>query len=192
MPHDRNGREVQPGDRVTITGVVESVQPNTEFCNTTIRSPYLAPFQMGFCATLCTAETELAGLTFRQLAVASAKRLADFKTADGTRIHVDDSGTEWSALEWAGAMCGEAGEAANLAKKLKRGDFKLDDVIDITPGANDGQGEWVTAREAMAKELADTVCYAEALARRCGIDLDEAIRNKFNQVSTKIGSKVTL
>ena len=27
---------------------------------------------------------------------------------------------EWSALEWAGAMAGEAGEACNAAKKLKR------------------------------------------------------------------------
>ena len=27
---------------------------------------------------------------------------------------------EWSPLEWAGAMAGEAGEACNAAKKLKR------------------------------------------------------------------------
>ena len=27
---------------------------------------------------------------------------------------------DWNALEWAGAMCGEAGEAANLCKKLRR------------------------------------------------------------------------
>src|SRR4051812_2448002 len=33
---------------------------------------------------------------------------------------------QWSGLEWAGAMCGEAGEAANVAKKLRRVELEID------------------------------------------------------------------
>jgi hypothetical protein len=36
-----------------------------------------------------------------------------------------DGATEWTLLEWAGAMCGESGEAANVAKKLRRLEQRL-------------------------------------------------------------------
>jgi len=71
----------------------------------------------------------------------------------------------WSATDWACAMAGECGEACNLIKKLRRGD-----AVEI---------------EDIGRELADLVTYADLLAERLGIDLGEAVRDKFNEVSTR-------
>ncbi len=76
--------------------------------------------------------------------------------------------TDWSPTDWSNAMAGEAGETCNLTKKLRRGE--------------------VIATERIAMELADVVIYADLLAARMGIDLGEAVRVKFNQVSEKRGS----
>ncbi len=51
-------------------------------------------------------------LTIRFLQYINAKR--------AWRWHQNGGIKSWSALEWAGAMAGEAGEACNAAKKLKR------------------------------------------------------------------------
>ena len=59
MPHDKNGKLLQVGDTVTLTGKVTSVQANDDYCNVTVQSPYLPPKQMGFTVTCCTQETEL-------------------------------------------------------------------------------------------------------------------------------------
>jgi NTP pyrophosphatase (non-canonical NTP hydrolase) len=90
----------------------------------------------------------------------------------------------WSALEWAGAMAGEAGEACNAAKKLKR-------IEDEIANINLEDGRSLTDREsASAKivdEIADTVIYGVLLAERVGMDLEEAIRSKFNRKSEEYG-----
>lgn len=74
---------------------------------------------------------------------------------------------DWSVLEWAGAMTGEAGETANVAKKIHR------------------DGPTPERTQDLADEIADTVIYLDLLAASQGIDLQEAIRNKFNQDSLK-------
>jgi len=78
----------------------------------------------------------------------------------------------WSPLEWGGAMSGEVGETCNLLKKLKR-----DKNIPIKD---------------IAHEIADVVVYADLLAYKLGIDLGEAIREKFNIVSKRKKCKITL
>lgn len=91
---------------------------------------------------------------------------------------------EWSPLEWAGAMAGEAGEACNAAKKLKRIDGEIANI-------NLEAGRSLTNRdEACLKvgdEVADTIIYAVLLAEAVGIDVEEAIRRKFNQKSEEYG-----
>lgn len=97
----------------------------------------------------------------------------------------------WSPSDWGLAMGGEGGEAAealaiaisgltvvgkcgqaqNAVKKLNRGDGSV---------------------EAVAKELADLIIYADLLAARLGIDLGQAVIDKFNEVSDKKGSSVKL
>lgn len=125
------------------------------------------------------------GITLREVAEASARRLRDFG-------HSDAIGTDWTPLEWAGAQGGEVGElvgavgallalvgaggrAANLTKKIRRGD--------VTEAS---------ARDAVGAELADVLLYGFALARRLGIDLERAVVAKFNEVSERIGSAVRL
>lgn len=79
----------------------------------------------------------------------------------------------WSLERWALAMIGEAGEVCNAVKKIIR---------------NDGSG----SVPALAQEIADVVIYADLLAARAGIDLGEAVRAKFNQVSRARGSAILL
>lgn len=78
----------------------------------------------------------------------------------------------WTLAQWACAMAGEAGEACNVVKKTFRGDE--------------------VAKDALAKELADIVIYADLLAKAANIDLGEAVIDKFNEVSVKRGAKVRL
>lgn len=84
----------------------------------------------------------------------------------------------WSHLEWAGAMCGEAGEAANVAKKLKR-------IGDGIVGTDAAERDALLA--AYGEEVADTVTYAFCAASAAGVDLGEAVRRKFNAVSERLG-----
>ena len=87
---------------------------------------------------------------------------------------------DWSALEWAGAMCGEAGEAANAAKKLKRLETNMNSI-------NEGARHITTleeARKEVAKEAADTILYAVLLMSRVGIDnvgVEDVLRQVFNK-----------
>ena len=81
----------------------------------------------------------------------------------GFKSSVDD----WNPLEWAGALCGEAGELANLCKKLKRGEDI--DIMDLSD------------------EIADVYTYLDLLATRLKIDMASAVASKFNRVSVKRG-----
>lgn len=91
---------------------------------------------------------------------------------------------EWSALEWAGAMTGEAGEAANAAKKLKRIEQGL---ATINEAARDLQSI-PEAQQAVAKEVADTIIYGLLLMARVGVtDPELVIREVFNKKSEEYG-----
>lgn len=81
----------------------------------------------------------------------------------------------WSLAEWSNAMAGEAGETCNLTKKIKRGDFTLEQV-----------------KKDLAKEIADVVCYCDLLAAAADIDLGQAIIQKFNEVSDRRGVEIKL
>lgn len=111
-------------------------------------------------------------LTFATLREANHIRLPLFKNSKGELAH-NTTGSDWSLLEWAGALCGEAGELANLLKKVRRGDITLDE-----------------ARPAIGKELADNVIYLDLIAQQAGIDLGAATVAKFNEVSVRVGVEV--
>lgn len=90
---------------------------------------------------------------------------------------------EWSALEWAGAMCGEAGECANAAKKLKRLE---DGIASINEGARN-IADVNVAKQTVGKEVADTILYAVLVAARVDIDLETILREVFNRKSKEYG-----
>lgn len=141
------------------------------------------------------------GLTFDQLREANLKRIPLFKNGKGELAHPQmminphevagephtkspdcrgtcnpcQPGADWSLGEWVTAVTGELGELANLIKKVRRGDLTLE-----------------AARAELAKELADVACYLDILALQCGVDLGDAVVNKFNEVSKRIGVEVFL
>jgi NTP pyrophosphatase (non-canonical NTP hydrolase) len=84
--------------------------------------------------------------------------------------------SDWSLADWSNAMCGEAGEAANVVKKLRRLE------TDTDQGLGRPRDEYVFD---LGKELADVVIYADILAAKVGLDLGECVRSKFNEVSAR-------
>lgn len=91
---------------------------------------------------------------------------------------------EWSPLEWAGAMAGEAGEAANWAKKLKRLESQIASINE--PGRHATDIEEVSRM--VCKEVADTILYGVLLAARVGCyNLEGVIQGVFNQKSEEYG-----
>lgn len=106
-------------------------------------------------------------LTFQQLRDANVERLSSSKYKLCEQ--------NWQPAHWVQALVGEVGEAANILKKVDRGDFELKSVL-----------------PEIAKELADIQCYLDILAHKLGVDLGDATVGKFNEVSKRIGSDVRL
>lgn len=112
-------------------------------------------------------------MDFQTLRDANIKRLPQFKNSKGEPAHSQPDGSDWSLAEWCNAVTGELGEAANLIKKVQRGDYTLEE-----------------SRQDLADEFADIVTYLDILAMRAGVDLGEAVKNKFNFVSRLVGADV--
>ncbi len=112
------------------------------------------------------------GLTFNTLRGGNIKRLEFFKNPKGEFTHLSGVDT-WTVEEWFAALIGELGEFANLHKKVRRGDFTIEEVI-----------------SALADELADVQTYLDLLAARLRIDLGEATMKKWNAVSVRVGAPI--
>jgi len=110
-------------------------------------------------------------LTFNQVRATNRAR--------ATRWHpgFPDDDT-WSIGDWCLAMVGEAGEAANVCKKLLRVEQGLVGKLDPP------RAELIAM---LAEEIADVYLYLDLLASKAGIDLPEAIVAKFNVVSERQG-----
>lgn len=116
-----------------------------------------------------------APVSFADLRAANMARLPEFRNSHGQLSHTEPDGSDWSPSQWLQAVVGELGEYANKRKKFDRGDI---DYADFMAEA--------------AKELADVQIYLDLLAFRLGIDLGAAVRDKFNEVSVRVGSSVRL
>lgn len=88
---------------------------------------------------------------------------------------VKHSGDDWSLSDYFTALMGELGEAANIAKKIRRNDFTLDQV-----------------REKLASELADMQIYLDMLADKAGINLADATIKTWNAESTALNIPLQL
>lgn len=109
-------------------------------------------------------------LSFETLRAANTQRLPLFKNSHGETAHAQPDGSDWSRSDWLEAAVGELGEYANFSKKFRRGDINE-----------------VEFREHARKELADVVTYVDLLAFRLGINLGDAVREKFNNISNRVG-----
>jgi NTP pyrophosphatase (non-canonical NTP hydrolase) len=135
------------------------------------------------------------GLTFNDLRDANLARLPLFNNAKGEQAHSEKDGSDWLLSAWSNAAVGELGEmadalldvllitkltslfggAANLIKKVERGDKLLEE-----------------ARSHLADEFADVQTYLDILAFRSGVDLGEATRRKWNAVSARVNVPLRL
>jgi len=122
----------------------------------------------------------LSDLTFREIIDANLSRVEKWHSL-----------ADWSTLEWAGAMCGEAGEAANFAKKLKRVETEITNHDKRMFGVDKPKDELVVLyRKGVLKEYADTVIYGVLMCARAGATRDEivaSIREVFNTKSEEYG-----
>lgn len=110
-------------------------------------------------------------LTFSALSAVNVERCR--------RWHPGFPNDEWTGGDWAAAMCGEAGESANVVKKLRR--------VETAKRGRPTEAETAPLVAKLALELADTVIYLDLLAAYYGIDLGAAVREKFNIVSAEYG-----
>lgn len=117
-------------------------------------------------------------LTFAELRRMNLLRLPLFKDRQGRFCHdakADPIGSDWALSQWCNAVTGELGEAANIIKKIERGDFSLDE-----------------ARGELGRELADVQTYLDLLAHRAGVNLGVATIQKWNEISERIGCDLRL
>jgi NTP pyrophosphatase (non-canonical NTP hydrolase) len=75
-------------------------------------------------------------------------------------------------------LCGEAGEAANVVKKIRRYECGIKEADKATEAM---------LIDHLGNELADVIVYADLLATKYGIDLPRKIIEKFNAVSEREG-----
>ncbi len=118
-------------------------------------------------------------MKFEELSKANRARVGQFKNKQGGNAHRGQGLHEWNVAEWGCAMAGEAGEACNIAKKIRRGDFAEGTELQY-------------AIDKLAEELADTVIYCDLMAQRVGLDLGSEVRAKFNRKSRELGLKVLI
>ena len=113
-------------------------------------------------------------LSLGEIRDANLARLPEFKNSRGRTVHGPDD-PPYRLSQWSNAVAGEVGALCNLVKKVEREDFNL-----------------VEVQRALARECADIILYLDLFAYAAGIELGEAVREKFNLVSDRIDSEVRL
>ena len=102
----------------------------------------------------------------------------ELKVANLTRCNVSFNHdiNSWSVAEWTNALAGEAGEAANIGKKIIRKGTAFEELND----------EELIKR--LGRELADCVIYADLVAQRVGLNLGQLVADTFNKKSEELGA----
>jgi len=112
----------------------------------------------------------------------SLHRIISQSISRASRWHAGDI-HQWSVLEWAGAMAGETGECCNAAKKLRRLENGIASINE--PGRN--LASINQAKQAVAKEVADTILYAVLVAAAVDVNLEQVLIEIFNKKSEEYG-----
>lgn len=59
MPHDKNGKLVELGDVVQVTGKVIGVTPSNEYCNLTVELQPMPPYTTPYNLSINANQTEI-------------------------------------------------------------------------------------------------------------------------------------
>lgn len=117
-------------------------------------------------------------LDFKKLRAANLERLPQFRDKKGRLCHSQKDGSDWSMGDWMTAVTGEVGELASVLKQFRRGDLdgvEADKIIKM-----------------VAHEAADIIIYLDILVSQFGIDLGDAVTEKFNIVSDRVNATTKL
>lgn len=98
------------------------------------------------------------------------RKVNEKRSVEGFQVELKD----WSLPTWGNAVAGEVGEMCNIIKKANRGD--------TLPNF----------KEDLGKEIADVIIYLDLLAAREGISIENAIVQKFNEVSDRVKCDIKL
>lgn len=112
---------------------------------------------------------EIGSLQFREFMNANVSRMQ--------RWHGEND--PWVLSDWSNALAGEAGEACNVVKKIRR--------IDTGIGAKRVKKTRNELLMDLGEELADVLHYVFLTANHAGLDLEKFVIEKFNKVSEAEG-----
>lgn len=115
----------------------------------------------------------MADLTFAEVAAINRMRCARWH--GGFPSNTDG----FTGADWANAMQGEAGEAGNVVKKLRRHE------LGIQQNAESPDKAVLLAK--LATEIGDTFMYLDLLAQHYGLHLAACVADTFNRVSEREG-----
>jgi NTP pyrophosphatase (non-canonical NTP hydrolase) len=115
----------------------------------------------------------------RDLQVANVIRCPDFKAGN---LH------DWSLAERGNELAGETGELCNVLKKLLR----LHKALQHRLATREDAAREIELTAMAREELGDVVICASLIAAQLDVDLEAAVRDKFNATSRKIGSNVEM
>lgn len=100
-------------------------------------------------------------------------------------LHWHQSGLDsWSPAEWGNALAGEVGELCNVLKKLLRHDMGIQQLAVEHGKSSNKRAELVLDA---AKEIADSYTYLDLVAARLGLDVQQCVVMKFNDISEREG-----
>lgn len=89
--------------------------------------------------------------------------------------------------DWVVALAGECGEFCNVIKKLRRLQTGLGKF-----NYKEGEQEVKNLLQQAKDEIGDLIIYADIIAQALDIDLGEAVKDKFNEVSKRNNCEIVL
>lgn len=129
-------------------------------------------------STTCSGETLTNKLTFHEVSMLNARR------ADRWHKGFPVCGDGWTGADWSNAMCGEAGETANVVKKLRRLETGIQQA---EQGKEEDNAYLAMLRQKLSTEIGDTFMYLDLLAQFYGLEISDCIATTFNRVSEREG-----
>ena len=112
------------------------------------------------------------------LDAANDNNFTSLRAANNARQKEWDAGNQITLSYRGNELAGEVGEACNVIKKLERERLGI-------AGSRDTKAH-------LAEELADVIICVDLIAMAEGIDMDAAVRAKFNATSEKVGLRTRL
>lgn len=122
-------------------------------------------------------------LTFQEVSKVNAARAQRWHSG------FPDCGDGWTGADWSNAMCGEAGETANVVKKLRRLETGIQQA---EQGLVRDETYEARLKQKLATEIGDTFIYLDLLAQFYGLRTEQCVADTFNRVSEREGFPETL